>query len=66
MEGERYMRCNVCVVHAGGFCPGGTNGEVTPLKSELNFWRSSNNSTQLFRRTALSPCNFASKMPHVI
>ena len=34
---------------AGGFCPGGSNGEVTPLKSELNFWRSSANATELFR-----------------
>ena len=35
---------------AGGFCPGGSNGEITPLKSELNFWRSSANATELFRQ----------------
>ena len=32
----------------GGFCPGGTNGQVTPLKSQQNFWRSSTNATQLY------------------
>lgn len=33
----------------GGFCPGGTNGEQTPILSEMNFWRSSANATQLYR-----------------
>ena len=42
------MRCHG--PPAGGFCPGGSNGEITPLKSELNFWRSSANATELFRQ----------------
>lgn len=34
---------------AGGFCPGGSNGELTPILAEMNFWRSSANATELFR-----------------
>ena len=33
---------------AGGFCPGGSNGEATPLQSQENFWRSSATATELF------------------
>lgn len=43
-------------LHAGALCPGGSLGQATPLLNQQGYWRSSPQSSQLYRCVQPSQC----------